>query len=139
MRFFDLQHTLLAKHAQHIVLVHFPIALVMVALLFDLLALRWRDRAWDRVAYCNLSIAALSVFPVIITGLLAWRWQLEAAPIRGALRLHLILGITSAVLVLVTWAIARRAPRLRLPFEFVTVTVVAATAHLGGVVAGVVT
>ena len=68
MHFFDLQHTLFAKHAQHIVLVHFPIALVCVALLFDLLALRWSDRGFSAAAYLNLSIAAAAVLPVAITG-----------------------------------------------------------------------
>lgn len=142
VHFFDLQHTLLARHAQHIVLVHFPIALVFVALLFDLLALRWRDQGWSAAAYWNLSVAAAAVFPVAITGLLAWRWQLEGAPLRGVLRLHLLLGMSSVVMIVTTWAIARRTRRApssaRLVMELVTLLVVAATAHLGGVVAGLI-
>lgn len=142
MHFFDLQHTLLAKHAQHIVLVHFPIALVFVALLFDLLGLRWRDRGWLAAAYWNLSVAAAAVVPVAITGLMAWRWQLEGSPLRGVLRLHLLLGVTSVVMIVTTWAIARGSrespSRIRLAMEALTVIVVAATAHLGGIVAGVI-
>jgi hypothetical protein len=38
---FDLKTVLLAKHSQHVVLIHFPIALFMVAVLFDLLG-QWR-------------------------------------------------------------------------------------------------
>src|SRR6185437_2042192 len=37
---FDPKAALLAKHAQHVVLVHFPIALFMTGVLFDLAA-RW--------------------------------------------------------------------------------------------------
>ncbi|ABF43691.1 rubrerythrin-like protein [Candidatus Koribacter versatilis Ellin345] len=141
MHFFDLQHTLLAKHAQHIVLVHFPIALVCVALLFDLLALRWSDRGFAAAAYLNLSIAAAAVLPVAITGLLAWKWQLEGAPLRGVLRLHLLLGVSSVVMIAATWFAAKRtrgsSSSWRIAMEFTTVAVVAVTAHLGGFVSGV--
>jgi hypothetical protein len=33
---FDLKAALLAKHAQHVVVIHFPIALFMVSFVFDL-------------------------------------------------------------------------------------------------------
>lgn len=36
---FDLKSALLAKHAQHVVLVHFPIALFISSFVFDLLAI----------------------------------------------------------------------------------------------------
>jgi uncharacterized membrane protein len=41
---FDLKAALLEKHAQHVVLIHFPIALFMASFAFDLLA-RWRRLA----------------------------------------------------------------------------------------------
>ena len=140
MRYFALQYTLLAKHAQHIVLVHFPIALVCVALLFDLIDLRRRNGICAIVAYYNLSVAAAATLPVVLTGLLAWRWQLEGAPIRGSLRLHVILGLTSATLIVITWWNARRSSSRgqRIAMEALTVMMVAATAHVGGIVAGLV-
>ena len=50
---FDLKAALLAKHAQHVVVIHFPIALFMVSFAFDLLA-RWRrDRTLATAAYYN--------------------------------------------------------------------------------------
>lgn len=140
---FDLQHTLLAKHAQHVVLVHFPIALVCVAMLFEVIALRTRNRAWSAAAFWNLSVAAAAVLPVAITGVLAWRWQLEAAPIRGILRLHLTLAIVSGVMIFASWILARRDLRtsrtsaLRIATEVATTIAVAVTAHLGGIVSGV--
>jgi uncharacterized membrane protein len=143
MHLFDLQHTVLAKHAQHVVLVHFPVALVVIALLFDLIALRWRDGVWAAAAYYNLSVAAAAALPVAVTGLLAWRWQLEGAPLRGVLRLHLLFGLSSCVMICVTWWVARRSIQTatsrarRLGFELATVLVVALTAHLGGFVSGI--
>ena len=140
---FDLQHTLLAKHAQHIVLVHFPIALVMVALGFDLLAMVRGRQQWSTFAYYNLSIAALAALPVVVTGLIAWRWQLEGAPLKGVLRMHLVLGLTSCAMIWVSWWIARRerrgtsSARMRIVVETVAVLAVAITAHLGGIVSGV--
>jgi hypothetical protein len=35
---FDLKTVLFAKHAQHVVLIHFPIALFIIGVLFDFLA-----------------------------------------------------------------------------------------------------
>jgi uncharacterized membrane protein len=35
---FDLKAALLAKHAQHVVLIHFPIALFIAGVTFDFLA-----------------------------------------------------------------------------------------------------
>ena len=40
---FDLKNALMAKHAQHVVLVHFPIALCIAGIAFDVLAL-WKNR-----------------------------------------------------------------------------------------------
>jgi uncharacterized membrane protein len=140
---FDLHHTLLAKHAQHVVLVHFPIALTMVALLFDLAALRQRDRGWATAAYWNLSIAAAVALPTAITGLLAWQWQLEAPPLRGLLLVHLVLGVSSAIMICGVWWLARRDRRslrlrpLRIALEAFVVLLVAVTAHLGGIVSGI--
>jgi uncharacterized membrane protein len=140
---FDLHHTLLAKHAQHVVLVHFPIALVVIALIFDLMELRRPNRGWEAAAYYNLSVAAAAIFPVVLTGVLAWRWQLEAAPLRGILRFHLLLGATSCALLWIAWWTARRARRgtvsrwSRLATEAVAALAIALTAHLGGIVSGV--
>jgi uncharacterized membrane protein len=38
MNLFDIKSALLAKHAQHVVLVHFPIALFLTGVAFDFAA-----------------------------------------------------------------------------------------------------
>lgn len=141
---FDLKAALLARHAQHVVLIHFPIALFMVSVAFDLAAQWKRSATLATAAYLNLTIAAFASLPVVASGLGAWQWQLEGQRLKGTLLLHLLLGITSSVLIWLAWWIHFRArkhqralPNYRLPLEAVTVLVVAVTAHLGGFLTGV--
>ena len=68
---FDLKSALLAKHAQHVVLVHFPIALFISSVLFDLLAIRKGSRSLTKAAYYNLIGAAITALVAVITGVLA--------------------------------------------------------------------
>lgn len=142
---FDLKAALLAKHAQHVVLIHFPIALFMASAFFDLLA-RWRrDTALAAAAYFNLLGAAVTVVPTIVTGLLAWQWLLEGERPRGNLRLHMILAFSSCALIwiLTWWRIrAGRVSGERMPghyfaIEIAAVVLIAFTAHLGGILSGV--
>src|SRR4029077_19338652 len=96
---FDVKAALLAGHAQHPVIVHFPIALFIASAVFDVLA-KWRKQPLLAVvAYFNLVGAAITVPLAIATGLGAWRWQLEGATLKGNLRLHLICGLASAALI----------------------------------------
>ena len=147
MRYFDPKALLFAPHGQHIVLVHFPIALLITSVAFDLLA-RWMGRrALASAAAFNLYAAALTAPIAAGTGLIAWRWQLEGARLKGALLLHLC---SAMVVVLLCWGMAwfrLRRPRgsdTPLPVAYhttgvMTCLVIAATAHLGGIVSGVVT
>jgi uncharacterized membrane protein len=74
---FDLKTVLLAKHAQHVVLIHFPIALFITGAAFDLIAQWTKQRGLAVATYYNLLAAAISTLPVLVTGLLAWQFQLE--------------------------------------------------------------
>src|SRR5215471_688667 len=96
---FDLRTVILAKHAQHVVLVHFPIALFITGVAFDLLAQWKRNASLAAAAYYNLLIAAVSTLPVVATGIIAWQWQLEGARLKGNLLAHLVFGAASSVLI----------------------------------------
>ena len=87
---FDLRTVLLAKHAQHVVLIHFPIALFLTGVLFDLLSRGKRSSQLAVAAYLNISVAAVTVFPVVGTGLLAWQFVLEGKKLKGLLLWHLM-------------------------------------------------
>jgi uncharacterized membrane protein len=140
---FDIKAALLAKHAQHVVLIHFPIALLLAGVAFDALAARTRSAALAAAAYYNLAGAALFTVPVIATGLLAWRFQLEGQPLKGVLLLHLVSGVVSSALIVAVWWIHHRARRLaplpawRWPLELLAAAGVALTGHLGGFLSGV--
>ena len=82
---FDIKTVLFAKHAQHVVLIHFPIALFIIGVLFDFLAQRTKQRVLVGAAYYNLFAAALTTIPVLITGILAWQWELEGQRLKGIL------------------------------------------------------
>lgn len=72
---FDLKAALLARHAQHVVLIHFPIALYIMGVAFDLLAAWRKSSALALAAYYDLTAAALTALPAAATGLLAWQLQ----------------------------------------------------------------
>jgi uncharacterized membrane protein len=142
---FDLRTIFLPKHAQHIVLIHFPIALFMIGVLFDLLSRGRRDSQLATAAYLNLSVAALAIFPTYVTGVLAWQLVLEGAKLKGLILLHFVAASCAALLVVASWWIHWRArkseplllPLYRIPIEVLGLAVIAITAHLGGFLSGV--
>jgi len=142
---FDIRAALLAKHAQHVVLIHFPIALFLAGVAFDFLGHLKKQRWLAAAAYYNFCAAALTTIPVLITGILAWQWQLEGQRLKGILLMHLVAGCASSALVSVVWLLHRRAhrtqgailPGYRIPLEAVAAALVVLTGHLGGFLSGV--
>ena len=141
---FDVKTALLAKHAQHVVLIHFPIALFITAVAFDAIA-QWTKRSGlADTAYYNLLVAAISTLPVLATGIVAWQFQLDGQKLKGILLLHLVLACVSSVMIGLVWWVhfhARRQaevlPSYRLAVEFLGVGLVALTGYLGGFLSGV--
>jgi uncharacterized membrane protein len=142
---FDIRTVILAKHAQHVVLIHFPIALFLAAIAFDYLAQWTNNRTFAAAAYLNLVLSAVSTAPVVATGFGAWQWALDGQKLKGILLMHLVLGCLSAVLIWfvcwIHWRVRRHPtstmPAYRLLIEGVAVLVVGFTAHLGGFLTGV--
>jgi uncharacterized membrane protein len=141
---FDPKTVVLAKHAQHVVLIHFPIALFIAAAAFDLISHWTKSQALAHAAYYNLLGAAISTLPVLATGILAWQFQLEGQKLKGILLLHLVLACVSSVMIWLVWWVhfrARRRPQAlpsyRLALEILGVGLIALTGHLGGFLSGV--
>ena len=141
---FDLKAALLAGHAQHPVIIHFPIALFIASAVFEALAI-WRSQpVLASVAYYNLLGAAMTVPLAIATGLGAWRWQLQGAVLKGNLRLHLICALTSASLIFVLcWMRSRLRAKGISPgiayfaMALLALAIITLTGHLGGMLSGV--
>jgi uncharacterized membrane protein len=141
---FDVRAALLAKHAQHVVLIHFPIALFLAAVAFDFIAQWTKRRGAADAAYYNLLAAAISTLPALVTGVLAWQLQLEGQKLKGILLLHMVLAFGSSVVIWLVWWLHLHArsrasvlPNYRLPIEVLAVGVIALTGHLGGFLSGV--
>jgi uncharacterized membrane protein len=142
---FDIKAALLAKHAQHVVLIHFPIALFLMGFLFDLAAQRTKSAALAAAANYNLVAAALFTIPVFVTGILAWQFALGGHKLKGILLEHLLLAcVTTAMLWIIGWvhfrANRRNAtslPACRLPLELLAAALTTLTGHLGGFLSGV--
>ena len=141
---FDINNTLLAKHAQHVVLIHFPIALLITAAAFDFISQWTKRHGLAEAAYFNFLAAAISTLPTLATGFLAWRFALEGQKVKGILLEHIVLAWTSSLLIWLIWAIhfrARKRPQMpptyRLWIELAAVAIIALTGHLGGFLSGV--
>jgi len=141
---FDIKAALLAGHAQHPVIVHFPIALFIASAVFEVLAIWRKQPVLASVAYFNLVGAAISIPLTIATGLGAWRWQLEGATLKGNLELHLLCAVTSAALILVLYRMRSRlrtksiSPRIAyFAVMGVALMAITLTGHLGGILSGV--
>jgi uncharacterized membrane protein len=137
---FDLRTIVLEKHAQHVVFIHFPIALFITGVLLDLASGGKRDSQLACATYLNLSVAAVFLLPTVATGVLAWQFAFEGAQLEGLLLLHFVAALSSALLIIASWWLhwqARRSkrlllPRYRIPIELLGVLVIALTAHLEG-------
>jgi uncharacterized membrane protein len=142
---FSLREALLAKHAQHVVLIHFPIALFVTGVALDFAASWTKRGGLAAAAYCNFLVAAMSTPLVVATGLLAWQLQLEGQKLKGPLLQHLVLGVASSVMIGLVWYVHFRSrrtpgqtlPSYRLPIELVAAGLVAMAAHIGGYLSGV--
>jgi len=142
---FDLKSVLFAKHAQHVALVHFPIALIVAGAGFDLPSQRKQDLVMLRAAYFTVIAAAIAAVPAVVTGILAWQLQFEGKVLRGNLKLHLLLALVSSALIWIVCGlhvVQQRKPRaiplgIRLAVEAIAVAVTLVTAHVGGFVSGV--
>jgi uncharacterized membrane protein len=141
---FDLKTIFLAKHAQHVVLIHVPIALFITAVGFDFVAQWTKRRGLADAAYYNLIVAAISTIPALVTGVLAWQLQLEGRKLKGILLQHLVLACVSTLMIWLVWCVQflarRRAkvlPNYRLALELLGVGLIALTGHLGGFLSGI--
>ena len=142
---FDPRTILLAKHAQHVVIIHFPIALFITGVGLDLFTRGKRNSQLAGAAYLNLSIAAAMVIPAVLTGLLAWQFALDGKRLKGLLLYHLIAASIAAALVITSWWVHWRTrkteslvlPNFRISIELLGVVAIGLTAHLGGFLSGV--
>ena len=121
----------------HPLIVHFPIALVMVAAAAEGVAAVTRDWRWRAVAVVNLRAGAAFAVAAVVAG-----WRLASAPGVEAtplLEWHRWLGVLAAFAAtgaaMATWRSDRWSSRYLWIYRFALIaaaTGVAVTGHLGG-------
>ncbi len=125
-------------NAFHPIIVHFPIALFFVSLFFDALAEIRKDRALHIAGFYNLAFAMFSALASLATGYLAMI-RLHF-PFQGVTKEHIILAITTTVLMVILYAIRFRRHEkmgtgvriLYLAVGLVGVVTLAFVGHFGG-------
>lgn len=142
---FDWRSIVFAKHAQHVVLIHFPIALYLAAVGLDVLAQWLKKPEWGKAAFVNLTIAALFTVPTVLSGIAAWQLQLEGQRLKGILLYHLLSASAAVVFIVLSWWLHFRSrrdtslsfDRTRTAIEIVGVFFIVLAGHLGGSLSGV--
>lgn len=145
---FDLKGLILPKHGQHPILVHFPVALFVISLLFDLLAFWRKDAGLAAAGYLNLTVAAITSPLTVISGFIAWQFAyggISGASFKGLLQQHLITGIITTILIWALWGarFSKKGQSDRivtvgyLALAIVTAALLSYTGHVGGFLSGV--
>ena len=124
----------------HPMIVHFPIALLLTAVVLDLGALVLQRPGLHRIALWNLTLGTLAAGLAVLTGLRAEDVAKHSFEIEHVMELHERLGITTFIFGVAgaSWRLARRdqlTPRARLVTTLVALamlTTLVIGAHLGG-------
>ncbi|MFQ6604354.1 MAG: DUF2231 domain-containing protein [Fidelibacterota bacterium] len=94
----------------HPLLIHFPIALFGLAVVFDWLALWRKDDRFEFASFWTLGFAVAAVVPVVITGFIADQMEGHMAEPWRILETHGSMQIVSSLLFIVqlAWRIRNR-------------------------------
>jgi len=120
----------------HPLLLHFPIALIVVAAIAELMGMLTTVRTWHAVAVANVRAGALFALATAITG-----WLMASSPVVDDVRTldwHRWMGTTAAVAIigaaLATAGAERQSPKVRWLYRialFWAAALVGVTGHLG--------
>lgn len=79
-------------HPVHPMVVHFPIALLLVSSLFDLFALRWRTEQFRETSFSLLVLGVLAAGAAVVTGHFAEEAVEQSGIPKRAIEIHEELG-----------------------------------------------
>ncbi len=134
---------LFPKHAQHPVLVHFPIALFIFGLFLDLFGVYGKHDNLIQAGYYCLLGAAVTAVPSYITGLLAYHYAFGGKtiiPLSGMALYHFLFATTTTIF-MIALAVRRRknadVTSGYIAAALLTALLLAVTGHLGGNLSGV--
>lgn len=122
---------LLPKHSFHPAFVHFPVALLLVGFVLDLIGKKKNNSPLAKVGWYNVSIGLVALIPTTITGIAA---MLRLGfPLEGSMLVHLIGGIASILFSIASWMLMNRAdrPKAYALLAVLAIISVAVTGHFG--------
>jgi uncharacterized membrane protein len=133
-------HALLVVQPPHPLFVHFPIALISVALFFLLLALWRKNDLFEKIAFADICLAAISI---IVAGIIGYRDN--AVIFKGNAPNYIAKIVIASILFVLTTAIAilrwrnpglihGRHKALYVAAHFVAFALVAVQGFLGGII-----
>jgi uncharacterized membrane protein len=133
-------HALLVVQPPHPAFVHFPIALISTALFFLLLALWRKSEIFEKIAFANISLAAVSIIVVGFFGI-----RDNAVIFKGTAPNYIAKIVIASTLFVLTSAIAilrwrfpdlfhSRFKALYLLAHFICFALVAVQGFLGGII-----
>ena len=124
----------------HPLVVHFPIALLLSALAFELAALIAKRPALHRVSLWNLSLGTLGAGAAVLSGLRAEEVAKHSFEIWRVMELHQRLGITTFILSLMVtawrWRAHDQLTRRGRAVTLAAMCAIATTVSLGGYLGG---
>jgi uncharacterized membrane protein len=128
-------------HPIHPMVVHFPIALLIISVLFDAMATQWRHKSFQDAGFYTLIAGLIGAAAAVLTG----AWAEEVAEGKGipesVLEIHEALGYATLALfigllglqLLMRRGVVREIPALYVIFGLIGVVVLLVTGYYGGV------
>lgn len=74
-KFYGLLESIGFTDPLHPIFVHIPMGMIVGMFLFSLLGLKWKEGHFSRTAYHCSVLALISVFPVILAGIMDWQYR----------------------------------------------------------------
>ncbi len=127
-------------HPIHPMVVHFPIALMTVSVIFDLIAMRWPHKNFQDAGFYTLIAGLLGAATAVGTGAMAEEMVEERGIPESVLEIHEALGYATlfffigllALRLLMRWKLIKEIPALYLAMGFVGIVILTAASYFGG-------
>lgn len=127
-------------HPVHLMLVNFPLGLLVVAPVFDIIHLITGNGYWSGIAFWMIAAGGLSGLLAAMTGLIDWTGIPTDTRARQVGVIHGVGNAAVLVLFVVSWLLRLNAPEhpsiLAYVLSFLGAAVVGATGWLGGELTG---
>lgn len=127
------------RHPLHPALVHFPIGLFILSLVFDLASYLWdASNASMRAAFYAMGFGIVGALLAALAGFADWSDILLDHPARKTANIHMTLNLTAVALFGINFFLRTRqldvsqAPLLNLLLSFVGVGIILVSGYLGG-------